>query len=176
MRAFALLVGLLCSGAAFATERNTAIVESFASFCIPGPPDFAAIDAKATAMKLPVGRDVSAPQQQAEQSAHSKSWHVSLDGGGAYDLVAAEIRAAQHQAASCGIGAEGADGEIIKNELTAALKLSPPARETTSADGTQRLTMWNYGDGLTLVLTDGTTPMGAPGLYLSMLYRKDSSR
>ena len=56
VRRFAPLLCLVCANAgvapAHANERSAALVNSFQSFCTPGPPDFAALDAKATAMNI----------------------------------------------------------------------------------------------------------------------------
>ncbi len=174
VRWLVMLAGLLCAGAAHADERSAAAVDAFSKFCLPGPPDFAAIDAKATGMKLPVRKDVSAPAQPG-QSAHSKSWLVTLDGGGSLELIAAESRRQASEASSCGIGVESIDGESVKQALVSALKLPSPTREGSSPDGAQRLTSWTYGDGMTLTLADGA-PMRIPGLYLALIYHKDSSR
>jgi len=173
-RSFAMFVGLICAGMAHADERGAAAVNVFSTYCLPGPPDFAAIDAKATGMKFPVRKDVNAPAQPG-QSAHSKSWLVTLDGGVSLELIAAEARGPASEASSCGIGVESIDGESVKQALIAALKLPAPTREGSSPDGTQRLISWNYGDGTTLTLADGA-PMRIPGLYLALIYHKDSSR
>jgi hypothetical protein len=170
-----MLVGLLCVGAAHADERSAAAVEAFSKFCLPGPPDFPAIDAKATAAKLEVHKDVSTPLPPG-QSARSKSWHAKLDDGGAYDLVAAEARGPSRDSASCGVGVENVDRESLKRELIKALKLTTAANDNSSPDGVWHVTAWKYGTGMTLVLTDGTAPMGIPGLYLSLVYQKNSGR
>jgi hypothetical protein len=169
-----MLVGLLCAGVAHADERSAAAVEVFSKSCLPGPPDFSAIDAKATAGKLEVDKDVSMPLPPG-QSAHSKSWHAKFDDGGAYDLVAAEARSPSRDSASCGIGVEGVDRETLKRELIKTLNLTTAASENSSPDGERHMTAWKYGTGMTLLLTDGTAPAGIPGLYLSLIYQKTSS-
>ena len=50
-------------GTAYANERSAELVKSFQAFCASAPLDFAALDAKATAMKLAVRKDVGTPQQ-----------------------------------------------------------------------------------------------------------------
>jgi hypothetical protein len=170
---FATLVGLISVGAAYANERSAELVNSFQIFCMPGPPDFAALDAKATAMKLPVRKDVVAPEQSG-QFVHSKSWRVSL-ASGSHELVAYETRGPKGEAASCGIGVEDVDGEEIKQELIKAMKLDAPLRQSASADGAQRLTTWKYADGVTLLLADGT-PMKIPGIYLTLMHQMNASR
>jgi hypothetical protein len=160
-------------GAAYANERSAELVTSFETFCIPGPPDFAALDAKATAMKLPVRKDVTAPPQPG-QSAHAKSWVMSLSTG-SHELVASEARGPDGEVASCGIGVEDVGGEEIKQELVKAMKLGAPLRETASADGSQRLTVWKYSDDASLLLADGT-PMKIPGIYLALVHRTNVSR
>ncbi len=168
-----MLVYLMAVNTAHANQRSAELVASFQSFCMPGPPDFAAIDAKATALKLSVRKDVGTPRQPG-QFAHSKSWLVSLSSG-AHELVAGEARGPNSEVASCGVGAEDADGEEIRQELTTTLKLGAPLRQTASADGTQRVTVWKYADDATVVLADGT-PMKIPGMYLTMLRQSSTSR
>jgi hypothetical protein len=162
----AVLVSLLSVGAAHANQRSADLMNSFQVFCLPGPPDFAAIDAKATAKNLPVRKDVGTPRQPG-QFAHSKSWLVSLDSG-AHELVAGEGRGSNGEIASCGVGAEDVDGEEMRHEVVKAMNLGAPLRQTATADGTQRVTTWKYADDVNLLLADGT-PMKIPGMYLTLL-------
>ena len=167
---------LMSVGAALApaqaSERSAALVNSFQSFCTPGPPDFAALDAKATAMNLPVRRDVAAPQSG--QKTRAKSWVISLQSG-SHELVASEARGPNGDAASCGIGAEDIAGEDVRQDLIKALQLGAPTRQTVSADGTQRLTVWKYGDSASLFLADAT-PMSLPGFYLTLMHQATTNR
>jgi hypothetical protein len=160
------------AGAAYANERSSEVVSSFRMFCTPGPPDFAALDAKATAMKLSVRKDVAAPQQPG-QSARSKSWLVSL-AGGRHELVASEARGPNGEFATCGVGAEDVDGEDLRHELIDAMKLGAPLRQSFSADGAQRLTVWKFPGDLSLMLADGT-PMKIPGMYLTLVHQTNTS-
>jgi len=155
-----------------ANERSADLVGSFQMFCIPGPPDFAAIDAKATAMKLSVREEVGTPRQTGP-FAHSKSWLVSL-ASGPHQLVAGETRGATSETASCGIGADDVDGEAMRQELVRMLKLDAPLRQTPTPDGAQRVTVWKYGDDTTLLLADGT-PIRIPGMYLTLLRQTNTS-
>jgi hypothetical protein len=159
---------------AYANERSAALVDSFQNFCTPGTPDFAALDAKATALNLPVRRDVTAPQQQPGQITHAKSWVITLSSG-SLELVASEARGPKGDASSCGIGAEDVDGEDFKQELSKALPLGAPARQTLTADGTQRLTVWKYGDDESLMLADAT-PIRLPGIYLTLMRKIETGR
>ncbi len=159
---------------AHANERSAALVSSFQSFCTPGTPDFAALDAKATAMNLPVRRDVTGPQQQPGQVTHAKSWVITLSSG-SLELVASEARGPKGDAASCGIGAEDVDGDDLKQELNKAIPLGAPERQTLTADGTQRLTVWKYTDGESLMLADAT-PIRLPGIYLTLMHKIETSR
>ena len=177
MRRFApLLCCLMYVAAAFApahaNERSAALVNSFQNFCTPGPPDFAALDAKATAMNLPVRRDVAAPQSG--QTTHAKSWVISLQSG-SLELVASEARGPNGDAASCGIGAEDIAGEEVRQDLIKALQLGAPTKQTVSADGTQRLTVWKYSDDASLFLADAT-PMSLPGFYLTLMHQATTNR
>jgi hypothetical protein len=155
------MVACLASSAAAASERSAELVDSFASFCTPGPPDFATLDAKATAMNLPVRNDTTVGS-----ATHSKSWLVTLKGG-THDLMAGQTHGADGDATGCSLGAEDANGDDVKQELTASLKLGAPAHEGASSDGTQRITVWKYADDVTLMVVDGT-PMKIPGVLLML--------
>jgi hypothetical protein len=159
---------------AYANERSAALVSSFQSFCTPGTPDFAALDAKATAMNLPVRRDVTGPQTQPGQITHAKSWVITLSSG-SLELVATEARGPKGDAASCGIGAEDVDGDDFKQELNKAMPLGAPERQSMTADGTQRLTVWKYADGESLMLADAT-PIRLPGIYLTLMRKIETNR
>jgi hypothetical protein len=156
------MVACLASvSAASANERSAELVSSFASFCTPGPSDFAALDAKATAMNLPVRNDTNVGP-----STHTKSWLVTLKGG-KHELMAGQTHGADGDAVGCSVGAEDANGDDVRQELIASLKLGAPAREIPSSDGTQRITMWKYADDATLMVVDGT-PMKIPGILLML--------
>jgi len=174
MRALAIVAGVASAALIFttahATERSAQLVNSFQTFCTPGPPDFAATDARAAEMKLEVRRDMASQSPVA----HTKSWRLSLPSG-AYELVAAEAHGPKGDAGSCGIGAEDVDGDDIKQELVKAMNLGPPLQQSVSADGMQRLTSWKYGDDMTLFLADAT-PYKVPGMYLSLVRQKNFNR
>jgi hypothetical protein len=156
------MVACLASmGAAAASERSTELVNSFMSFCTPGPPDFATLDAKATAMNLPVRNDT-----MVGSATHNKSWRVTLKGG-AHDLMAGQTHGADGDASGCSLGAEDANGDDVKQELATSLKLGAPANQVASSDGTQRITVWKYADDVTLMVVDGT-PMKIPGVLLML--------
>jgi hypothetical protein len=156
----AMVACLASVSVASASERSTELVNSFAGFCTPGPPDFAALDAKATAMNLPVRNDTTAP------ATHTKSWLVTLKSG-KHELMAGQTHGADGDAVGCSVGAEDANGDDVRQELITSLKLGAPAREVPSSDGTQRITMWKYADDATLMVVDGT-PMKIPGILLML--------
>lgn len=160
-------------GSAYANERSADLVKSFQALCASAPLDFAALDAKATAMNLAVRKDVMAPQQ-AGRSARSKSWLVPIDGR-SHELIATEARGPDTEVQSCGIGADDVDGEELRRDLVEAMKLGAPLRQTATADGAQRLTTWKYADDTVLLLADGT-PMKIPGIYLTLQRQRDTSR
>jgi hypothetical protein len=157
----AMVACLASMSAASASERSTELVNSFASFCTPGPPDFAVLDAKATAMNLPVRNDTTpAP------ATRTKSWLVTLKSG-KHELMAGQTHGADGDAVGCSVGAEDANGDDVRRELITSLKLGAPAREVASSDGTQRITTWKYADDATLMVVDGT-PMKIPGILLML--------
>jgi hypothetical protein len=153
---------LMFVGAAHANERSAELVNSFMAFCTPGPPDFAALDAKATAMNLPVRKDVAMGAD-----AHTKSWQVTLKTG-VHELIVGKVKGPAGDVAGCSIGAENADGEEMKQDLIKAMKLDAPDRVANTPDGAQRVTSWKYADDVTLILADGT-PMKIPGMMLTLM-------
>jgi hypothetical protein len=153
---------LMFVGVAQANERSAELVESFVAFCTPGPPDFAALEAKATAMNLPVRKDVTLGT-----AGHTKSWQVTLKSG-VHELIAGKVKGPAGDVAGCSIGAENADGEDVKQDLIKAMNLGAPDRTANTPDGAQRVTSWKYGDDVTLILADGT-PMKIPGMMLTLM-------
>jgi hypothetical protein len=162
----AVAVSLVYAATAHASGRGADLINSFQSFCTPTP-DFAALEIRATAMKLPVRKDSMSPPRPGE-SGHVKSWVVSL-ASGQHELVASEAHSPKGDLASCGIGVEDVDGEDLRQELVKMLNLGPPLRQTWSADGAQRVTTWKYGDD-ELFLADAT-PVKIPGAYLTLLHQ-----
>ena len=120
-------------------------------------------------MNLPVRRDATAP------AAHTKSWLVTLKHG-THELIVGQARGpnSDFDFAGCSIGAEDANGDDVKEELIASLKLGAPTREGASPDGTQRLIAWKYADDVTLLLADGT-PMKIPGILLKLTRQTKTS-
>ena len=155
--------------AADASERSADLVNSFQSFCTPGPPDFAVLDAKATAMNLPM-RNVTT----AGPATHTKSWLVTLKSG-KHELMAGQTHGADGDAVGCSVGAEDANGDDVKQQLITSLKLGAPVREVPSSDGAQRVTMWKYADDATLMVVDGT-PMKIPGILLMLRRQTKTSQ
>jgi hypothetical protein len=166
MRASAVVLSLVCAAAAQASERSADLVNSFRSFCIPTP-DFAALEIRAAALKLPLRKDSVSPPKPGE-SGHVKSWVVSL-ASGRHELVASQAHGPKGDLESCGIGVEDVDGEDLRQELVKALNLPPPLRQTWSADGAQRVTTWKYSDD-ELFLADATS-VKIPGAYLTLLHQ-----
>jgi hypothetical protein len=153
---------LIFAGVAQANERSAEIVDSFVAFCTPGPPDFAALEAKAAAMNLPVRKDVSLGA-----AGHTKSWQIALKSG-LHELIAGKVKGPAGDVVGCSIGAEDVDGEQIKQDLIRAMKLNAPDRVANTPDGAQRVTSWKYADDVILILADGT-PMKIPGMMLTLM-------
>jgi len=166
MRISAVAVSLVCAATARASERSAELVNSFQSFCIPTP-DFAALEIKASEMKLSVRKDSVAPPKPGE-SGHVKSWVVSL-ASGQHELVASQARSPKGDLDSCGIGVEDVDGEDLRQEVVKAFNLGTPLRQTWSADGAQRVTTWKYSDD-ELFLGDASS-VKIPGAYLTLLHQ-----
>src|ERR1700683_1646213 len=166
MRVSAVAVSLVCAAAAHASERTAELVNSFQNFCTPTP-DFAALEIKATDMKLPVRKDSVSPPRPGEMG-HVKSWVISLTSG-QHELVASQARGPKGDLDSCGIGVEDVDGEDLRQEVVKAFKLGAPLRQTWSVDGAQRVTTWKYSDD-ELFLGDASS-VKIPGAYLTLLYQ-----
>jgi hypothetical protein len=160
-------------GSACANERSVRLVQSFQAFCASAPLDFAALEAKAAAMKLAVRKDIVAPPQTG-RSVRTKSWLVPLDGR-SHEFIATEARGPDTEVQSCGVGAEDVDGEELRRDLVEAMKLGAPLRQTATADGAQRVTTWKYADDTILLLADGT-PMKIPGVYLTLQRQRNMDR
>ena len=154
---------------AYADERSAELVKSFQSFCIPGPPEFAALDAKATRMKLPLIDD-----QNGMPLAHTKSWLVTLNSG-THALIAGEAHGPKLDVAGCSIGAKDADGEQMKQELIGAMKLGSPLVENTTSNGASRVMTWKYAEDVSLMLAD-ETPHKAPGILLTLIRQTKRNR
>jgi hypothetical protein len=160
---------LMFVGAAQANERSAELVDSFTAFCTPGPLDFATLDGKATAMNLPVRNDTTAGP-----NTHTKSWLVTLKSG-KHELMAGQTQGPNGDASGCSVGAEDADADDVRQELITSLKLGAPARELASSAGSQRITMWQYADDVTLMVVDGT-PMKIPGILMMLRRQTKPSR
>jgi hypothetical protein len=134
--------------------------------CTIKPLNFAAIEAKASAMKLPERRTIKTPPAPSGYYNWTRSWLLPLKSG-SHELVASETRGPAGLVEGCGIGAPDVDGEDFKATLAETMKLGKPARQEMSPDGSKRLMMWRWaGDVLTLI---DASPGSKPGIYLSLL-------
>jgi len=149
-----------------ASERTAALVNSFQVFCTLETPDFAALDAKATGMKLPVDNDLGARRSEG-QFVHSKTWVVGLNSG-PHALLGSEARGPEGEIAGCGIADHNAPGEEFKQDLVKAMKLGAPLREATTPDG-KRVTTWQYAGDI-LLLAEGT-PSNQPSVYVTLIHK-----
>jgi hypothetical protein len=165
-RALIVFAMALYAGIAHADERVAAMVNSFRLFCTLETPNFTALDAKATAMKLPVIDDQGTPRQ-AGSFARSKAWLMPLTSG-THAVTAAESRGPKGDVVACGIYSPDARGDEMKLELVKAMGLGPPLKENVSAEG-QRVTTWRLKmgpDDLTLMLAG---PASGAGFHLTLM-------
>jgi hypothetical protein len=172
-RALMVVAMALYAGSACADERVASLVNSFRVFCTLEVPDFAALDAKATAMKLPVLDDLGTPRRDGP-FVHSKSWLMRLTAG-TLAVVAAESRGPKGEVVGCGIYAPNAGGDEVKLELMKAMDLGDPFNENVSDDG-QRITIWRTKIGSDDVTVMLAAPVNAPGFHLTLMQELPAGR
>jgi hypothetical protein len=177
-----LLVLALIPGFARATDRISEIVNSFQVLCTLSAPNFKAILAQASAMKLPA-RALLETQSLGNYSIQTASWIVHLKSG-THELVGSAASGPDGDVDGCGIGAADVDGDDLRTNLDRLMKLGLPQTEKVSPDGLKRISSWNIGtenrDGANrganmLILTDGT-PSKKLGIYLTLLHRTAGSK
>jgi hypothetical protein len=127
--------------AASATERSTELVDSFASFYTPGPPDFATLDAKATAMKLLVHNSLNVTQ------AHP----ITASPGSSRCTAAPTFSSVGRYA--------GLPMVKMKQALMKTMKLGSPDR--LPAGTASGVTRWKYADDVNLLLDDQTADLAS---------------
>jgi hypothetical protein len=169
MRIFlATIFALLGESLAKASERAWTLVNSFQVMCTIEPLDFARSEERATAMRLPVRQELKTPPNPNGYFARSKSWLLPLKTG-PHEFAVSEAHGPKGDVKSCGIGAGDVTIEDFRSELTKAMKLGRPTKETLSPDGAQRLTLWLWGpDRNKLILADGS-PKGQSGIILTLM-------
>src|SRR5262249_61741409 len=122
MRAAAFLAAvLLCTVAARADERSSALVEAFRAACAAELPNFARIEARAVAANWPVNMDAGTPRQPEGPFNHIKSWMVALPSG-SHELSAVEARGPAGEVASCAPQAAHAPAQPATQPLTQTLR------------------------------------------------------
>jgi hypothetical protein len=161
-----LIAIIIGSFAADANERTAALVNSFQVFCTLADPNFAVLDRKASAMKLPVVQD------QGERRAdgpfvHAKTWVVGLNSG-PHALLGSEARGPNGEITGCGIADNNASSEEFKKDLVKAMKLGAPQRESATPDGKQ-VTIRQFKDD-TLLLAEGTSSK-PPSVYITLIHK-----
>jgi hypothetical protein len=171
-----LLAGLaLSSGGARAAGRDAALIGAFRTLCTLATPNFAGIAQKASAMRLPIHRNLAKDYGDGRY-ARSKSWFVPL-ATGRIELLDAESNGPAAHAISCGINAPDADGRTLRQDLAAALRLGRPNAETLAPGGALQMTMWEnpFGTGSSLIFVDPSRP-GLPGAMVSYTIKTPPQR
>jgi hypothetical protein len=156
--------GLFLGSAAHADERAKQLVNSFMVMCTLEPIDLARSDQKATAMQLPVRKNVNPPADQNGYFARAKTWLLPLKSG-PHEFTVAEARGPSGDIKSCGIGAPDVNAAEFRNELIKVMALGKPSNENISADRNFRQSVWELND-LNLVLADGSPRGLSQGIYL----------
>ena len=176
MKALSLALSMLLLSAVnvAAATRDASLINSFQVLCALEAPVFDSIDKRATAMRLPVRRDLRTPSGGGPSVAHAKSWLMLLTTG-PHELLASEADGPAGHIESCGISAPDPNGESFKKELTATMKLGQPSSTATSPDGVMRTTIWKeaYGTGTWLQMVDAT-PQNKPGVMLYFFVQRAS--
>ena len=162
--AILLWAGMFLAGAAHADERAKQLVNSFMVMCMIEPIDFARSDQKATAMKLPVRKNVNPPEDQNGYFARAKTWLLPLKSG-PHEFTVGEVRGPKGDIKSCGIGAPDVNAAEFRDELIRAMALGKPSNENISADRNFRQSVWELDD-LNLMLADGSPRGVSQGIYL----------
>jgi hypothetical protein len=163
----------LCVSETHADERSAALVRWFQETCALELPNFANLNARASAEKLPVIVDVR--PAAGDYFNRSKSWSVALPTG-FHELLAGHARGPAGESVSCGITAADPAGEEVKQDLMKALNLGPPGREGISPDGMRRSSAWRItveSKNAILLLVDAT-PSNVPGIFLNLSHRSDA--
>ncbi|WP_133300343.1 hypothetical protein [Paraburkholderia lacunae] len=157
-----LLAGWVFVGApAYANGRNAALANDFKFFCMRGTPSYESLDAYASALKLPIKKDLSRDMGHRDRL-RSRSWTVGSDTG-PYELAAAEATQGDVKVETCGIGSADGNGNEIRADLTAHSNFGS-SQDSVSPDGQIKTVVWTLSSGERIVLTHAIT---GPGFYLS---------
>lgn len=166
-----LLAGGVFAGApAYANGRSAALANDFMFFCMRGAPSYESLDAYATALKLPIKKDLSRDVGHGDRL-RSRSWTVGSDTG-PYELAAAEATQGDVNVETCGIGSADGNGDEIHADLTAHSNLGS-SQDSVSPDGRIKTVAWTLSSGERIVLTHATT---GPGFYLSRVEKSLRSK
>jgi hypothetical protein len=170
----ALGAGLL-AGPALAADRAEALANAFQRWCLVSQPSFAALDAKATASHLTVEND-DKTNTAAEGAVESKLWEVADEPTGAYALTAGVAINHGKRVTICGIAAQDAPGDPLRDLLSKTDRLGAPVGARNSDDGVQRITEFKAPfKGASILLADGT-PQHADGVILHIIEVREPGR
>nr|WP_141661890.1 hypothetical protein [Burkholderia ambifaria] len=162
--------GVFGTTLAYANGRSAALVNDFKFFCMRGAPTYESLNAYATALKLPIKKDLSREMGHGDRL-RSRSWTVGSNTG-PYELAAAEATQGDVTAETCGIGSADGSGDKIYSELTAHSNLGKP-HESSSPDGRIKSVVWTLSSGEKLVLTYASA---GPGFYLSHVFKSPHAK
>jgi len=152
--------GAFARAPAYADGRSAALVNDFRFFCMRGTPSYESLDTYATAIKLPIKKDLSRDVGHGDYL-RSRSWTVGSDTG-PYELAAAEATQGNVKAETCGIGSADGNGDEIHADLSAHSNLGS-SQDSVSPDGRIQTVAWTLSARERIVLTHS---ISGPGFYL----------
>jgi hypothetical protein len=148
-------------------SRAQSLINTFQVMCTLELPNFEHIDAKATAMRIPLQAD-NKGALPGNAVTHNKVWAGSLTTG-PFVLLLDEMSGQNGKATGCAIVGEAPDLEAFRTEAIKTMKLGVMQNPEMGSDGSRSF-IWNniYGNGTTLILRD-FKPAGKPGVMLKLL-------
>jgi hypothetical protein len=137
------------------TDRDGSVIDTFQVMCNLKLPNFADLDARATAMRMSVELDRSDPSTGGTVVRH-KAWAGDLTTG-PFGFLIDEMNGTKGTATSCAIVADVPDPDAFRTALIRTMGLSGDAQPQTV--GGARSFEWEHvsGPGTTLVLRDTTS-------------------
>jgi hypothetical protein len=170
-----LAAALAAAGPAAAADREAALAAAFKSWCLAGPPNFAALDARATGGKLMVESDQKSTTP-ATGAIETKVWEVADDPSGAFALTGGTVLNHGKRVTICGVAAPDAAGQAMLDLLSQAGQLGAPVGQRNSDDGTQRITQFKSPFAHTTILLADGTPQNADGVILNITQVREPGR
>ena len=152
-----------------ANERAGELVNSFQVMCTLEPIDYEHLKSKASAMRLPISKDLGTPPDAQGYFAKSTSWVLPLTSG-PHEFLAGDSIGPDGRVKSCGIGASDVNGADFKGALVSTMGLGVPLAEIDAPNGMHMIRWATRNEGSELLLAVATSS-SQPGCYLILLER-----